>query len=1122
MPETETAQSIPENENESSATTNETAVSETDAEPPPEPWTPERVSEWNAYYDFYVKLAALLLVFMISCNYVTDAQVWLHLKTGQLIAEQGWPIKNDVFSYTENGRQWLDIPWLFQWFHAALYKVVNDLVPVSQADPTANRAIAEQIAVGTLTVVSALARLATAWLLLKIRHRGPGIWWSALVVTLSLGVIYHPAYGLMMGGVAGVPSVSPKTWGLLLFALEIFVLFRAFSQGRGSTLWLLIPTFLLWANVDQSFLTGLVVLAAAAVGFWLDGRNVIAFAARPAKSARDTSDQIGEITPDPRPPGPATALIIMAICAVACLVNPFTYHAYVDAFAPYVQLFEPATKITMVDLLSFFGPWIRQNAGPDWYLLPAFYVIVVLVGVASFFLNSRRFSWARFLPFAVISVIWGIFMNTNAMFAVVFAAVVGPNGQEWYHDQIGTEGRLGRMWTVWSTGGRLVTLALIFLMIGIDITGWNNTLHEVQFGLGYNPDVFAFEAAEFLANSKELQGNILNTSMPQGDALIWKGAPQRQSYIDSRTRFFPADLLVQWEETRKAISGDDIEAWKPLLDKYRISTIMIEAGYGGSPMTYQRLMQSPNWVPFYDDGRIVMFGRADAPESDLAFFKANRLDPDTRAYRTAHAVPGAERPPNPTSMIDAIFQSRALSRLHSRTQSARRWLNPASADDPALTANQAPLPDPARCLLAIQEARRALAKSPDDWTAYRILSEAYRYLMVQEAAMLAGIPITPENANRIRSVTPKLDHLMSRFQQRTTVLNFAVQTTPPPQSLEARRELHSLNLELYQLYLNANALDLARDRLQLVLDTSEPDDFGPEARAQLKQQLDELDQQMKLVEDSLIELEAERQAGPLEQASFALSRGAAGRAISLLADAERNNVSPAVVKPRLIDLYCNTGQPDKALDLLSVGAIDDPNLGTEPGSGALRQGRVYFLLGNYLSAASLWRDRAIPRVRMERSNRSLSAASFLARGEAVQATDIFLTIPPTLAQQASWVFDLAMCELEAGIPADASEHFNKALTLNSDFAVRPIATYYLQKTGKPVPELTKSAQSAATPPPDKAGTSQSVFPTQLKGTGSPPSSTETLNPAIPPQPSLPPEKAKAAAPETAKVKGTAP
>ena len=105
-----------------------------------------------------------------------------------------------------------------------------------------------------------------------------------------------------------------------------------------------------------------------------------------------------------------------------------------------------------------------------------------------------------------------------------------------------------------------------------------------------------------------------------------------------------------------------------------------------------------------------------------------------------------------------------------------------------------------------------------------------------------------------------------------TVLNFAIQTTPPPPIGGFSAQAHSLNLELFQLYLNANALDLARDRLQLVVDTSQSEDFGVEVRAQLKQQLDDLDQQMKMVEDSLIELEAERQAGPIEQASFALSR----------------------------------------------------------------------------------------------------------------------------------------------------------------------------------------------------------------------------------------------------------
>jgi hypothetical protein len=152
--------------------------SESEAAPPPEPWTPERVSEWNAYYDFYVKSAVLLLVFITSCNYAKDSQLWLHLKTGQMITEHGSPVTTDVFSYTANGQSWTDLPWLFQVSHAALYKLILGLVPVNPTDPTANRESAEQIAIGTLVVLSALARLATAWLLLKLRHRGPGLWWS--------------------------------------------------------------------------------------------------------------------------------------------------------------------------------------------------------------------------------------------------------------------------------------------------------------------------------------------------------------------------------------------------------------------------------------------------------------------------------------------------------------------------------------------------------------------------------------------------------------------------------------------------------------------------------------------------------------------------------------------------------------------------------------------------------------------------------------------------------------------------------------------------------------------------------------------------------------------------------
>jgi hypothetical protein len=125
---------------------------------------------------------------------------------------------------------------------------------------------------------------------------------------------------------------------------------------------------------------------------------------------------------------------------------------------------------------------------------------------------------------------------------------------------------------------------------------------------------------------------------------------------------------------------------------------------------------------------------------------------------------------------------------------------------------------------------------------------------------------------------------------------------------------------------------------------------------------------------------------------------------------------------------------------------------------------VYFLLGNYLSASTLWQDRAIPRLRFDRSNRVLTAASAFVRGEAMPATNTLLAVPGTLTQQASWEYDLALCKLEGGLPEEAADHFTKALTLAPELATRPVAAYYLERIGKPVPPAPKKEKSAKSRP----------------------------------------------------------
>src|SRR5262249_48229940 len=159
----------------------------------------------------------------------------------------------------------------------------------------------------------------------------------------------------------------------------------------------------------------------------------------------------------------------------------------------------------------------------------------------------------------------------------------------------------------------------------------------------------------------------------------------------------------------------------------------------------------------------------------------------------------------------------------------------------------------------------------------------------------------------------------------------------------------------------------------------------------------------------------------IEKAAYARNQGAPGLAIEELEEAQRSNMSPAVVRPQLVDLYCNIGKPDQALELLSLGASEDATLGQEPVTSFLRQGEVYFLLGNYSSAATLWRERAIPRLRFDRSMRALQAGQFVNRGDLITASNANISLPTLIGRQASWEYELGQCLLESGAPDQAAE-----------------------------------------------------------------------------------------------------
>src|SRR3989338_549006 len=65
------------------------------------------------------------IIFVVSHRAIFDLDIWLHLKTGAYILQNGVIPTHDIFSFTLNAKQWVDHEWLFQVLCSIIYNKWN-------------------------------------------------------------------------------------------------------------------------------------------------------------------------------------------------------------------------------------------------------------------------------------------------------------------------------------------------------------------------------------------------------------------------------------------------------------------------------------------------------------------------------------------------------------------------------------------------------------------------------------------------------------------------------------------------------------------------------------------------------------------------------------------------------------------------------------------------------------------------------------------------------------------------------------------------------------------------------------------------------------------------------------
>jgi hypothetical protein len=396
-------------------------------------------------------LAVLILTLggFLASFAAVNSDLWTHLAAGRLVAHGQFPFGTDPFCAAA-GATWINHAWLFDLFMYLLYQPGGAALVAAKA--------------GIVVALSAV-------LLGFRRHVNAGFGPAAVTVLVLLAV---SPFFVLRSSVASY----------LLFAVLLLVLHRFGEdrQTRGFQWKLPLAVgilFVLWVNLDGGFVFGLVLLAAWAIGSFLQHFLPLG----------DAANDLGESGQSPR-----VVAAALGAAMVGSLLSPYHVRSFAlpEELAPltapsefwrdeyfrnffqgqfYISLFER-------DDVNQFGQLTKAGYMTQAGVVPAAAMYALLaLGLLSFAVNVGGWRWRRALAWAVFA--WlGV---SHARLAPYFAIVAGPaivlNFQAWLAARRMARGkrvdRRARRLRIQIAGvGRIVLATWLVILLAVAWPGW--------------------------------------------------------------------------------------------------------------------------------------------------------------------------------------------------------------------------------------------------------------------------------------------------------------------------------------------------------------------------------------------------------------------------------------------------------------------------------------------------------------------------------------------------------------------------------------------------------------------------------------------------------------------------
>ncbi|QDU99214.1 hypothetical protein [Lignipirellula cremea] len=496
-----------------------------------------------------------LLFLYLSYMPLYHAHGWRHVAEGQRILATGQLPTTSSLPLAD-GVDYVAVSWLSQVVMAAVEQFAG------------KDGLSSLLAVGLLAAVLILART-----LYITAHRKRLMLFGAGLLLL----LWQPQWGVLQPQVLGVLCFATMLWLLVADAERSPSQFASALGGTAAPslrLWIGLPLLMiLWANLDGSFVIGLLVLLAVAGGRLVDA----AMAEHGLRGALRLSSV-------------RCWVWLAEFCLLATLVNPYGW-----------ELWGHLLRMENNPLFLAWGGWrplsLASSAGLGFSLC-----LLISLGIAR--LSRLPLKAADLLPLLLVSVLAAGNHLLVWWFAPVFVLVSAPHLAEiasrwgWLRQadkSTDAESRDKPLRFAWT----LVCCLLVWITFAI--TPVSNSLlggkgrserqlHDLETPLG---------AAQFLA--KNPAGGLMMTPMEWGD-FFQHEAPQTALYLSTDAFQLPRQVRSDYLRVNE---GDP--SWPDVLDRYAVEQLVVRKET--QKRLYRSALQNADWRPLYEDEQAAVFAR---------------------------------------------------------------------------------------------------------------------------------------------------------------------------------------------------------------------------------------------------------------------------------------------------------------------------------------------------------------------------------------------------------------------------------------------------------------------------------------------------------------------------------